>query len=111
MEWRAEIENVLGAHNCLNPMRHELKPQHAHLAEIVVLDKADIRRCDVMLVHYTGPSDGTAMEVFYAHSLGKPIVILNKSQVGVISPWMTYHATVIFDWPSDAIKWIGNHIA
>jgi len=110
-DWRRHVEDTIGADKCLNPLRHELRPQHEHLDEIVVLDKMDIRRADVILVYYTEPSEGTAMEIFYAHSLGKPIVVVNKSNKNQFSPWITYHMTITFDWLSDAVKWIGDHIA
>ena len=111
-DWRTQVEETIGKERCLNPMRHEfIGSQHEHLHEIITLDKMDIRRADVLLVYHTRPSVGTSMEVFYAWTLGKPIVVVNKSMEDRVPPWLEYHATVIFEWTSDAIKWIGDHIA
>lgn len=62
--------------------------------EIVDLDKKDIRKADIILVNYVKPSVGTSMEVFYAWTLGKPIIVVAKEGTR-ISPWLRYHSTCI----------------
>ena len=42
--------------------------------EIVEGDLADIDACDAVLAAFTEPDEGTAMEAWYAHSTGKPVV-------------------------------------
>jgi len=60
--------------------------------EIVDLDKRDVRECDVVLVNYTKPSVGTSMEVFYAWTIGKPVIVWCAPDAS-ISPWLRYHST------------------
>lgn len=71
----------------------ELEPGIAK--EIVENDKLDIQASDALLVLYDKPSVGTSMEVFYAHSLGKTIVLVDKSDKP-LSPWMLYHCTRVY---------------
>jgi nucleoside 2-deoxyribosyltransferase len=62
--------------------------------EIVDLDKRDIRETDLLIVLYTQPSVGTSMEVFFAWTLGKPVIVINESSKPV-SPWLRYHSTAL----------------
>ena len=51
----------------LDPMRRNFKDNELDSAnEIVEFDLQDIRDADIVLVNYSKPSVGTAMEVFYA---------------------------------------------
>lgn len=65
----------------------------ANMAEIVERDKADILRCDVLLVNHRRPSVGTAMEVLFAWEHGKKVVTVNDC--GPLSPWLAYHSDVV----------------
>ena len=60
--------------------------------EIVDLDKRDVRRCDAVVVNYSKPSVGTSMEVFYAWTIGKPVIVW-CAEGASISPWLRYHST------------------
>jgi hypothetical protein len=62
--------------------------------EIVDLDKRDIRGVDVVVVMYVKPSVGTSMEVFFAWTLGIPVVVIDESGKP-LSPWMRYHASAV----------------
>lgn len=76
-------------------------------AEIVTLDKRDIRESDYMVVWYEKPSVGTSMEMFYAHSLGKPILLIDKRELNPaskLSPWLVYHSTGIVTTINDAAE-------
>lgn len=78
-----------------NPMRRDYRGvEHQCTNEIVVLDKLDIRDSEIVLVRFDKPSVGTSMEVFYAYTLEKP-VILWCDKTAVLSPWLTYHSTVV----------------
>lgn len=95
----------------LDPMRRDYRGREAdNLNAIITLDKADIRACDVMLVHYTKPSVGTAMEIHYAWGLGKPIVVVDvgSGRVALPSPWLIYHATYLTATLEDAFDWIAS---
>lgn len=59
----------------------------------VIRDKQDINRADVVIVNDSIPNAsmiGTAMEVFYAHSLNKVVILF-----GDVHPkdyWLNYHS-------------------
>jgi nucleoside 2-deoxyribosyltransferase len=71
--------------------------------EIVELDKRDVRAVDVVLVNYSKPSVGTAMEILYAWEQGVPVVLWAKGDVP-LSPWLVYHSTVIVHTFVDAME-------
>jgi nucleoside 2-deoxyribosyltransferase len=111
-DWRERVEHALGRDNCLNPLRRGYTPEDVlnSIGEVVVMDKYDIRRSDAILVNHKYPSVGTSMEVFFAWTLGKPVIVVNQSGK-VLPPWLTYHSTVVFeDFPA-AFSWIRGHIA
>jgi hypothetical protein len=56
------------------------------------------------------PGIGTAMEMVYAHTSLKPILVLKRNEI--ISPWVNHHATDIIDIDNkEAIKkWIKNYM-
>lgn len=93
--WREAIKNDFG--NCfkfLDPMDRDYRGMEGDFyREIVDLDKKDIREADIIVVMYVKPSVGTSMEIFYAWTLGKPIVIWTDQKD--ISPWLRYHSTCI----------------
>lgn len=59
----------------------------------VIRDKQDINRADIVIVNDSVPNTsmiGTAMEVFYAHSLNKVVILF-----GDVHPkdyWLNYHS-------------------
>ena len=94
--WREQIKAALPG-RCLDPMRRdyrgrELEPGIA--GEIVAGDIEDIDQCYTVLVYFDRPSVGTAMEVFYAHRIGKRVVVIDKSGKP-LSPWLVHHSHVI----------------
>lgn len=79
----------------VDPMTRDYRGKEAQdYREIVELDKRDIKSCDVVVVMYSKPSVGTSMEVFFAWSLGIPVIVIDES-TGPISPWLRYHSTTI----------------
>lgn len=62
--------------------------------EIVELDKRDIRSSNALVVMFTQPSVGTSMEIFFAWTIGIPVILIDESNKP-LSPWMRYHATAI----------------
>ena len=90
-EWREEVKKFYP--KSIDPMVRDYRGKEAgSYREIVDLDKRDVRGCDCLLVNYVKPSVGTSMEVFYAWTIGKPIIILCASDA-IISPWLRYHST------------------
>ena len=82
--------------------------------EIVLMDKADVENSDILLVNYNCARKettlcGTAMEVFYAHSLKKYIVAFTDLPKEKWSPWMIAHCTRICTSFEDALKYIEKH--
>jgi nucleoside 2-deoxyribosyltransferase len=64
---------------------------------IVEGDLADIDSCDVVLAAFTSPDEGTAMEAWYAHAQGVPVVAYTGGSPA--HPWAVYvsasvHATL-----------------
>ncbi len=59
--------------------------------EIVEGDLAEIDSCDAVLAAFTYPDEGTAMEVWYAHRSGKPVIAYTGGAPP--HPWAVYVAT------------------
>ena len=71
--------------------------------EIVMRDLHDIRRCDVVLAEMRSESYnyiGTASEIFYAHSIGKPVVLWTTPKYAN-HPWLVHACVKIFTGTMD----------
>jgi len=100
-DWREEITKSFP--DAINPMIRDYRGKEAEsYREIVDLDKRDVRNADCILVNYSKPSVGTSMEVFYAWSLGIPVIVW-RAPGASISPWLRYHSTALTHSLSDAI--------
>ncbi len=104
MDWRERVKQIYP--DSIDPMKRDYRGKEKEdYREIVDLDKRDIREADALLVYYVKPSVGTSMEVFYAWTLGKPIIVMTEPYVSLsISPWLRYHSTAIVVGLTDAIK-------
>jgi hypothetical protein len=71
----------------------EMEPGIA--AAIVENDKADIDRCDLLLMNCPKPSVGTSMEVLYGWENSKRVVVIIPGE-GIPSPWLVYHSHAIY---------------
>jgi nucleoside 2-deoxyribosyltransferase len=101
-EWREHVKIFYP--KAIDPMVRDYRGREAEcFQEIVELDKEDIRNADVLLVSYSKPSVGTSMEIFYAWTLGKPIVLWCKEGEN-LSPWLLYHCTAIVHSLTDAMN-------
>jgi catechol 2,3-dioxygenase-like lactoylglutathione lyase family enzyme len=78
----------------IDPMRRDFRGRtQGNEAEIVQGDLADIQWCDALLAAFTSPDEGTAMEAWYAHTLGKLVVAYTG---GIPAhPWTVYVADVV----------------
>jgi nucleoside 2-deoxyribosyltransferase len=86
----------------VDPMRRDFRGNTAgYEAEIVEGDLEDIRGCDAVLASFTAPDEGTAMEAWYAHSLGKPVV--GYTGGSPVHPWAAYVSVVTATDLEDAI--------
>lgn len=101
MDWRAEVKRHFP--DAVDPMKRDYRGKEAEsYREIVELDKRDVRSVDIVLVNYVKPSVGTAMEVFYAWTLGTPVILLCEQSAN-LSPWLRYHSMSIVHSVADAV--------
>jgi nucleoside 2-deoxyribosyltransferase len=78
----------------VDPMRRDFRGRtQGHEAEIVEGDLADIRECDAVLAAFTSPDEGTAMEAWYARTLGKRVVAYTGGSPP--HPWTVYVADAV----------------
>lgn len=87
----------------VDPMRRDFRGQsRGHETEIVEGDLADIRSCDAVLAAFTAPDEGTAMEAWFAHTLGKRVVAYTGGAPA--HPWTVYVADEICDLLEAAVE-------
>jgi len=87
----------------VDPMRRDFRGATAgREAEIVEGDLADIDSCTVVLASFTAPDEGTAMEAWYAHSLGKPVIAYTGGTPP--HPWAVYVAREVHADLDEAIR-------
>lgn len=108
-DWRNKVTVSLQDVDCFNPMVRDYRGrEHEEGVEVEIVenDKADIDVADIVLVYFDHPSVGTSMEIFYAWSQFKYVLLVNASGRDVISPWLTYHTNKIVDTLEEAIDHI-----
>jgi nucleoside 2-deoxyribosyltransferase len=70
-------------------MRRDFRGRtEGHEEEIVTGDLEDIQSCDAVLADFSEPDEGTAMEAWYAHGLGTPVVVFTAGRTP--HPWTVY---------------------
>jgi nucleoside 2-deoxyribosyltransferase len=78
----------------VDPMRRDFRGRtEGREPDIVEGDLADIDSCDAVLADFTRPDDGTAMEAWYAHSRGIPVVAYTGGTPA--HPWTVYVAAAV----------------
>ncbi|MBA3787653.1 MAG: nucleoside 2-deoxyribosyltransferase [Actinobacteria bacterium] len=90
-EYRARASALLLKAGCepVDPMRRDFRgATEGREAEIVEGDLADIDSCAAVLADFTRPDEGTAMEAWYAHSRGIPVVAYTGGEPS--HPWTVY---------------------
>ena len=93
-DWRSYVKSRVGEENCLDPMRRDYRGhENDYAAEIVAADRKDIEDSDIVLANCWKVSWGTAMEIFYAHSIGKRVLAVVPAFLPV-SPWVFHHSEV-----------------
>jgi nucleoside 2-deoxyribosyltransferase len=99
-EYRSRAAGLLrgAGHEPVDPMRRDFRGRTGgREAEIVDGDLADIDSCDIVLAAFTEADEGTAMEAWYAHARGTPVVVYTGGTPP--HPWTVYvarsvHATL-----------------
>ncbi|MBA3566163.1 MAG: nucleoside 2-deoxyribosyltransferase [Actinobacteria bacterium] len=86
----------------VDPMRRDFRGRtQGKETEIVEGDLADIESCDAVLAAFTFPDEGTAMEAWHAHALGKLVVAYTGGMPP--HPWTVYVADVVSNDLEDAV--------
>jgi nucleoside 2-deoxyribosyltransferase len=93
----------------VDPMRRDFRGRtQGNEAEIVEGDLAEIASCDAVLAAFTSPDEGTAMEAWHAHALGKRVIAYTGGTPP--HPWTVYVADVICDELERAVQALsGEH--
>jgi nucleoside 2-deoxyribosyltransferase len=87
----------------VDPMRRDFRGQtEGHEAEIVDGDLAEIESCDAVLAAFAAPDEGTAMEAWYAHSLGKRVVAYTGGTPP--HPWTVYVSDAVHSDLEGAVR-------
>jgi hypothetical protein len=103
------VKTLIGEENTLDPMRRDYRGiELDYVDEIVNGDKADINKCDFVLVYYDKPSVGTSMEILYTFERDIPVIVVTDKDKK-LSPWLVYHSTVFYSF-KDAIEHINNNM-
>ena len=91
----------------VDPMRRDFRGRTVgNEAEIVEGDLADIDSCDAVLAAFTAPDEGTAMEAWYAHGRGIPVVVYTGGTPA--HPWAVYIARSVHALLEDAVTSLGE---
>jgi nucleoside 2-deoxyribosyltransferase len=78
----------------VDPMRRDFRGRtEGNEAELVAGDLADIESCAAVLAAFTAPDEGTAMEAWHAHTLGKLVVAYTGGTPP--HPWTVHVADVV----------------
>lgn len=91
----------------VDPMRRDFRGRtEGREAEIVEGDLAEIESCDAVLAAFTSPDEGTAMEAWYAHSLGKRVIAYTGGTPP--HPWTVYVADAVHPELERAVQALGE---
>ena len=109
--WRKKIQDVLGEdYQVLHAYRgREEKETMPHYKGAVIRDLNDVERSDIVIVNDTFPnasSIGTSMEVFYAYSLNKVVILFGKAHEN--DYWLNYHSHLRVENLEDACQVVIN---
>jgi nucleoside 2-deoxyribosyltransferase len=103
-EYRARAAELIRARGGepVDPFRRDFRGRtEGNEREIVEGDLADIDSCDVMLAAFPSPDEGTAMEAWYAHSRGTPVVAWTGGAWA--HPWTVYVSRSVHERLEDAV--------
>jgi nucleoside 2-deoxyribosyltransferase len=104
-DYRRQANGLVRALGCepVDPMRREFRGRtEGNEAEIVEGDLADIDSCDALLADFSEPDEGTAMEAWHAHRLGKRVIAYAGGRRP--HPWTVYVAESVWDELEDAVS-------
>lgn len=100
--WREEVKRRVKGDEFVDPMDRDYRGREAgNERAIVEADKADIGRCQVVLMNCPRPSVGTSMEIFYGWLTGRHVIVIAPDPV---SPWLRYHSHELYSTLEQAIE-------
>jgi nucleoside 2-deoxyribosyltransferase len=108
-EYRRRASALLRDAGCepVDPMRRDFRGgTEGRESEIVAGDLADIDSCDAFLADFTRPDEGTAMEAWYAHGRGLPIVAYTGGEPA--HPWTVYVSASVHADLADAVSAVAS---
>jgi nucleoside 2-deoxyribosyltransferase len=111
-EYRRRAAALIAAAGCeaVDPMRRDFRgATEGHEVEIVKGDLRDIDSCDAVLASFTASDEGTAMECWYAHSRGIPVVAYTGGTP--MHPWSSYVAVSAHVALEEAVEHLVRHVA
>jgi nucleoside 2-deoxyribosyltransferase len=80
----------------VDPFRRDFRGRtEGHETEIVEGDLVDIESCDAVLADFSEPDEGTAMEAWHAHAVGKRVIAYAAGRTP--HPWTVYVAESVWD--------------
>ena len=94
--WREQMRTRFAKKNIMtvSPLWNDYRGVELENAEkLVNKDKDWIMTCDTLVAFCEEPSFGTAMEIYFAWTLHKQIIVVSSRE----SPWLHYHADVVVD--------------
>jgi nucleoside 2-deoxyribosyltransferase len=104
-DYRRRAEGLLRDVGCepVDPMRRDFRGRtEGNEEEIVEGDLVDIRSCDAVLADFSEADEGTSMEAWYAHGLGKRVVAYTAGRTP--HPWTVYVAESVHTELEDAVR-------
>ncbi|HEY2938108.1 MAG TPA: nucleoside 2-deoxyribosyltransferase [Gaiellaceae bacterium] len=91
----------------VDPMRRDYRGRtEGHAAEIVEGDLEDIRSCDAVLADFSAADEGTAMEAWFAHGIGKPVIVYTAGSPA--HPWTVFVARSVHEALEQAVRALGS---
>ncbi len=103
-EYRRRAAALVRGAGCepVDPFRRDFRGRTAgREPEIVEGDLAEIDACDAVLAAFTHADEGTAMEAWYAHRSGKPVIAYTGGTPP--HPWTVYVSTRVCADLEDAV--------
>lgn len=108
-DWRDFVKGTWPEYRYHDPCRRAWGTDVRDPKLLVELDKFDIASSNVLLANVWKYSAGTMMEIPYAHSLGKLVVVVNN--LGrPISPWVGYHSTIVVSSICGGMEWLEDQL-
>mgnify|MGYP001571845981 FL=1 len=111
LEWRKKTTKILSPKFIvIHAMRgRELKETFLDYRAAVARDISDIKDADILLVNDTFENVsmiGTSMEIFFAYSLHKPVIIFGNAHEK--DYWLNYHSHCRLKDLNEACKVLGS---